>query len=181
MIVISKKEEGAFLKLFISAGYILDFLTSSFDIFTEDSIGVAVCATYHLSKGKSLVTYLNKASDFDRTKLLTDLFSYYEEKMEYECNRDYNKDRFVSRYDEEYARQYQKCKAILNSHNEVSSVQQNTVERLKTVFSSSYMSQQIDLMLRMQVENPTEAIGKSKELIESCCKTILEEMGIPWG
>ena len=26
----------------------------------------------------------------------------------------------------------------------------------------------------MQSENPTEAIGKSKELIESCCKTILE-------
>ena len=32
-------------------------------------------------------------------------------------------------------------------------------------------------MLKMQNVNPTEAIGKSKEFIESCCKTILEESG----
>ena len=30
----------------------------------------------------------------------------------------------------------------------------------------------------MQNENPTEAIGKSKELIESCCKTILERLKV---
>ena len=29
--------------------------------------------------------------------------------------------------------------------------------------------------MKMTKENPTEAIGKAKELIESCCKTILEE------
>jgi len=28
-------------------------------------------------------------------------------------------------------------------------------------------------MLQMQVSNPTNAIGMAKELIESCCKTIL--------
>ena len=35
-------------------------------------------------------------------------------------------------------------------------------------------------MLRMQTENPTDAIGKAKELIESCCKTILENEKIAW-
>ena len=30
----------------------------------------------------------------------------------------------------------------------------------------------------MQEENPTESIGKAKELIESCCKTILEKVGV---
>lgn len=33
-------------------------------------------------------------------------------------------------------------------------------------------------MLKMQEENPTEAIGKAKEFIESCCKTILEKVNI---
>lgn len=39
------------------------------------------------------------------------------------------------------------------------------------------MNQQIDLMVAMCNENPTEAIGKSKELLESCCKTIIESNG----
>lgn len=34
------------------------------------------------------------------------------------------------------------------------------------------------MMVHMQSKNPTEAIGKSKELIESCCKTILENSSI---
>ncbi len=33
----------------------------------------------------------------------------------------------------------------------------------------------------MQKTNPTEAIGKAKELIESCCKTILDKMDISWS
>lgn len=43
------------------------------------------------------------------------------------------------------------------------------------------MTQQIELMVSMQATNPTNAIGTAKELIESCCKTILDEMGIPWS
>lgn len=49
------------------------------------------------------------------------------------------------------------------------------IENLKDVFSSEYISQQISIMISKQSENPTETIGKSKELIESCCKTIFEE------
>ena len=48
-------------------------------------------------------------------------------------------------------------------------------EKLKEEFSSEYISQQIAIMVDMQAKNPTETIGKSKELIESCCKTIFEE------
>lgn len=48
-------------------------------------------------------------------------------------------------------------------------------ENLKEAFSSEYISQQISIMISKQSENPTETIGKSKELIESCCKTIFEE------
>ena len=48
-------------------------------------------------------------------------------------------------------------------------------QKLKEVFNSDYISAQLDLMVKMQNENPTEAIGKAKELIESCCKTILEK------
>ena len=33
----------------------------------------------------------------------------------------------------------------------------------------------------MQSTNPTNAIGLAKELIESCCKMILDELGIKWS
>lgn len=182
--IISKKDEGAFLMLFNRDGYVLDFSTNEFDVFTTDSIGVALCATYRMSKGKSLVVYLNGASDEDRTKLLVDLFAYYEENMEYEFNENYEDDSWwgnSSRYKEQYAKLYRKCKAIINELNGTSSVIQNTADDLKEKFSSEYLSQQIDLMVSLQKTSPTDAIGKSKELIESCCKTILDEMSIPWS
>ena len=182
--IISKKDEGAFLMLLNRDGYVLDFTTNEFDVFTTNSIGVALCTVYRMSKGKSLVAYLNKASDEDRTKLLTDLFAYYEENMEYEFNEEYKDDSWWgsnSRYDEKYARRYLQCKEIIDRLNGVSAVVESTTEDLIGKFSSEYMTQQIKLMVSMQKTNPTEAIGKAKELIESCCKTILDEMGIPWG
>lgn len=182
---ISKKDEGTFLMLFNRDGYVLDFSTNNFDVFTTNSIGVALCSVYRQSKGKSLLAYLNSASDEDRTKLLSDLFEYYEKNMEYEFNKDYVDDTWWSssntRYNAQYAKLYEKCKNIMNELNGVSDAIQRTAEDLMEKFSSEYLSQQIKLMVSMQRTNPTEAIGKAKELIESCCMTILEDMGMSWG
>lgn len=52
---ITKKEEGIFLMLFNRNGYVLNFSTADFDVFTTNSIGVALCNRYGLSKGKSLI------------------------------------------------------------------------------------------------------------------------------
>ena len=46
------------------------------------------------------------------------------------------------------------------------------------VASSEYINKQMCIMLENQSTNPTEAIGNAKELIESCCKTILEQEGV---
>lgn len=183
--MMTKQEEGTFLMLFNRSGYVLNFSTNDFDVFTTNSIGEALCAKYGLSKGKSLNAYLNSASDENRLKLLSDLFHYYEDNMEYEYNKDYEDDFYwgssISRYDERYARIYQKCKAIMDRMEGGSSVIAKTADNLKEKFSSEYMSKQIELMVSMQSTNPTNAIGMAKELIESCCKTILEDLGIAWS
>lgn len=185
MSMMTKQEEGTFLMLFNRSGYVLNFSTNDFDVFTTNSIGEALCAKYGLSKGKSLNAYLNSASDENRLKLLSDLFHYYEDNMEYEYSKDYEDDLYwcssISRYDERYARIYQKCKAIMDRMEGGSSVIAKTADSLKGKFSSEYMSQQIELMVSMQSTNPTNAIGMAKELIESCCKTILEDLGIAWS
>lgn len=56
--IISKKDEGVFLMLFNRGGYVLDFSTNEFDVFTTNSIGVVLCAVYRMTKGKSLLAYL---------------------------------------------------------------------------------------------------------------------------
>lgn len=184
MAVISKKEEGIFLLLFNRSGYVLDFSNNEFDVFTSSSIGEAIQTKYGLSKGKSLVAYLNEANDADRTKLLVDLFHYYEEKMEYEFNKDYVDDSWwgsASRYNDNYARIYQQCKAIVDRLDGSTVAITQTAENLKSKFSSDYLSRQIDLMVQMQTSDPTNAIGLAKELIESCCKTILDDKGIAYS
>lgn len=185
MSMMTKQEEGTFLMLFNRSGYVLNFSTNDFDVFTTNSIGEALCTKYGLSKGKSLNAYLNSASDENKLKLLSDLFHYYEDNMEYEYNNDYEDDFYwgssISRYDERYARIYQKCKAIMDRMEGGSSVIAKTADNLKEKFSSEYMSRQIELMVSMQSTNPTNAIGMAKELIESCCKTILEDLGIVWS
>lgn len=53
------------------------------------------------------------------------------------------------------------------------------VVEIKAKFDNIYIQSQIDEMLASQEEDPTNAIGLAKELIESCCKTILEHYNIP--
>ena len=184
MAVISKKDEGVLLLLYNRNGYVLDFTDNTFDVFTTASVGVAIKSKYGLSKGKSLVAYLNEANDADRTKLLLDLFQHYEEDMEYEYNKDYEDLAYwgssISRYDEKYAKIYLRCKDIVNAVKGSGTAISQTAETLKEKFSSEYLSRQIDLMVKMQNTDPTNAIGMAKELIESCCMTVLDELGISY-
>ena len=181
---LTKEDIGTLLSLFNRDGYVLDFSTNAFDVFTMQSIGVSLCEKYKLSKGKSLVAYLNNSTYENQEKLLCDLFNYYEEKMEYEYNKDY--DDFgnfgcYSRYNEKFAKIYERCRVIIDILKSKNHVIMQTAADLKNKFSSEYLRNQIDLMVSMQTSNPTNAIGLSKELIESCCKTVLEELEIGWN
>lgn len=61
-----------------------------------------------------------------------------------------------------------------------SNVIANYSEQIKVKFSSEYIDSQVNLMLENIESNPNVAIGKSKELLESCSKTILEELGVEY-
>lgn len=54
----------------------------------------------------------------------------------------------------------------------------NSLEKVKENFNSEYIDNQIQIMITMADEHPNIAIGKSKELIESCAKTILKDQKI---
>ncbi len=172
-------EKGLFLKLFNRGGYVLDFSTADFDTFTMESVGVALCSHYGLSKGKSLNAFINESTDDKSNKLLLDLLNYYESQYpNFEKERDgINNPYSYGTPNDVYGKCYTKCKEIalrINS-NQFSAFAAKSVEE---AFSSEYINKQMSIMLENQSTNPTEAIGKAKELIESCCKTILEQKGI---
>ena len=172
-------EKGLFLKLFNRGGYVLDFSTADFDTFTMESVGVALCSHYGLSKGKSLNAFINESTDDKSNKLLLDLLNYYElHYPNFEKERDGINDPYsYSTPNDVYGKYYAKCKEIAQriSSNQFSAFAAKSVEE---AFSSEYINKQMSIMLENQSTNPTEAIGKAKELIESCCETILERNGI---
>jgi len=176
MVKITTIEKNNFVRLFNRGGYVLDFSTEYFDMFTLDSIGLALCNHYGMSKGKSLTAYINEANESNVIKILSDLLKYYESHYQQEIEYvDGNKNYYSSYIKiKEYQSLYKKCRATIDRIESNTTTFINAGSDLKDKFSSGYISAQIDIMLKMQNENPTEAIGKSKELIESCCKTIIE-------
>lgn len=169
VMAMTDNEKRIFLSLYNRDGCVLDFSTVNFDAFTMRSVGVALCSRYQLSKGKSLSAYIEEAPEADATKLLCDLFDYYKVHFYKEIEGTSS-----AHGVDEYRHYYKMCVPIVERKREdiSTSVQKKNLE---ATFTSEYMHQQIDMLFKSRETNPTEAIGKSKELIESCCKTILEE------
>ena len=162
-------EEGditPFINLFVRNGYVLNFSTAEFNKFTKKIVGVELCSIYRNSKGKSLIQFLHEGKDEDIKALLSKLFEHYENDAQYENER---------KKDSHYSNLYKICKKKVRKFNLSNTVIESYAKELTKKFSSDYMSSQMTLMIEMQKKNPTEAIGKAKELIESCCTTILEE------
>ena len=178
--MLSNIEKGIFLTLFNRGGCVLNFSTDDFDVFTMQSIGVPLCEKYQLSKGKSLTAYVNKTEEPSARKLLFDLLEYYEAHYGPEYDPEQSDSYSSYLHDKNMRSIYAKCRNIADREKAVAVPLSASVEYLKTAFSSEYMTTQIDLLMKMRTEKPTDAIGKSKDLIESCCKTILEAQGIRW-
>lgn len=53
------------------------------------------------------------------------------------------------------------------------------IKDIKEAFDSEYINRQVELMVEQISISPYIAIGKAKELLETCSKTILEEQNIP--
>lgn len=179
---LTNQEIGIFLSLFIRGGYVLSFSTNSdFNSFTMQSIGIGLCTEYNLSKGKSLNAYIFEpdVSEDDKIKLLLDLFEYYEQNMkdEYEKKTTFSSISSTST-NSKYLQAYKKAKEIVARISQPSSVV-GLIENLQTTFSSEYLDKQYNIMQSTILTNPTEAIGKAKELIETCSKTILSAKNIP--
>ena len=175
----TEQEIAYFCDLFIRNGYVLNFYDrNSFDIFTQKSIGIPLCEKYQKSAVKALMSFLcNDATSDEKETLLFDLFDYYEKQACYKGERestDVRGDGTLILRDEEYGAKYDVCRKIVDRLCNNSNPTKDSSEYLIAEFSDTYLSQQIAKMEIEVSEDPTAAIGLAKNLIESCCKTILD-------
>ena len=158
-------ERADFLDLLNKGGYVLEFNNEQFDAFTEEVIGIRLTEKYGTSKGKSLTSYLEKAPRRDSIMLLNALMREWDRVAAHDA----------SEADLELAarckRQLEELKASLVPADF------QVVDPKRVGFTSEYLSQQQQILTSNVTTNPTLAIGTAKELIESCCNTILKERG----
>jgi hypothetical protein len=158
-------EKSVFLKLFNRNGYVLDFSTNDFDIFTLESVGIALCQKYQRSKGASLTAFAHNSSESQVIKLFTDLLKYYEL-------------HFLEKYDkdsEEFQRLYTKCKLIIEKYqgNELTVF----IPSVKCI-DREYIKKLSDRAMNdVNNGNYDSAITKSRTLLEEVFCYVIEKKG----
>lgn len=170
-------EIGIMFRILDRGGCVLDFTRASLDDFVASYVGVMPCDQYELPMMKSLKACVSDLPDREKVTLFIALLEYYEVHFERELVRDEACD-FDHHHGEDYLALYKRAKSALERERAGSNPFTAPSEYLKEQFSTEYMTSQIDSLMKMRETNPTDAIGKAKELVESCCRTILKETGV---
>jgi hypothetical protein len=158
-----QSEKSVFLRLFNRDGYVLDFSTNDFDIFTLESVGVALCQKYQRSKGASLTAFVHNAPESHVIKLFTDLLKYYEL-------------HFLDRFDknrEEYRDLYNRCKLILDKQQ--GSELTVFIPSVKCIDREYIKSLSDRAMNDVSGGNYDSAITKSRTLLEEVFCYVIEK------
>lgn len=165
MRTLTKIEKQYFIKLFNSNGYVLDFSNCAFSQFALNSVGIDIQNKYGGSKGAALTQFIYVGKPHIVNQLLTDLIEYYP--LADLSQREFEENEVL----------YEKCKNIVDEFKQEDKIRGSFYDTV----DSEYIENEIESMTSAIKRNPTEAIGKAKELIESCCKTILDNKGIEYA
>lgn len=158
-------------------GYILDFGNDRFNDFTENSIGERIqenlnekAGVYTYSKGKAFNYFIDHSNDNKIYKLVCDLHNYLSVLVDdKDVGKDY-KDLLIK--SKEIVTELEQEYTDFNLYS--------TSEKLKIYFDDNLISKQINLMLDEVYTSPNNAIGKAKNLVETCFKFILSEFEVEY-
>lgn len=158
-------------------GYILDFGNDRFNDFTENSIGERIqenlnekAGVYTYSKGKAFNYFIDHSNDNKIYKLVCDLHNYLSVLVDDKDVRKDYKDLLIK--SKEIVTELEQEYTDFNLYS--------TSEKLKIYFDDNLISKQINLMLDEVYTSPNNAIGKAKNLVETCFKFILSEFEVEY-
>ena len=152
----------------MSSGYVLDFSDRTFGEFVFEVVGIDIHDEKYTmegtSKAKKLRGFLKLESDHTVGKLLLALIAYDESLN---------------------AEQTDEAKALADKCRQIATrfltggPGLNPLKEHAKVLNANHLAEQIRRLEASVETDPSLAIGTAKELIETCCKTILAERGKP--
>lgn len=150
----------------MSSGYVLSFSDRTFGDFFLDTAGIDIHSEQYRAGGSSKANKLRHFwrvdSDFTVGKVLHALIDW----------------RGQTDSDAEDVKLVAHCKAIANRLVS-GGPQLDALKETAVIFDARHLAEQLQRMEKAIEEDPSLAIGTAKELIETCCKTILAERGKP--
>jgi Abortive infection C-terminus len=152
----------------MSSGYVLNFSDSTFGEFVFEKTGIDIHSSRYTnegtSKAKKLRAFWKLESDYTVGKLLLALIDY-----------NVALDPKTASKAKELAEQCRRIATrLLAGGPSLTDLKQHA-----KVFNANHLAEQIRRLESSIETDPSLAIGTAKELIETCCKTILAERGKP--
>ncbi len=152
----------------MSGGYVLNFSDRTFGEFVFETVGIDIhdekFATEGTSKAKKLRTFWRLEPDYTVGKLLLALIDY---------DASLNPEQTA-----EAKALADKCRQIATRLH-AGGPSLNPLKEHAKVLNANHLAEQIRRLEASVKTDPSLAIGTAKELIETCCKTILAERGKP--
>ncbi len=150
----------------MGSGYVLNFSDRTFGDFVREAVDVEIHSDHYIihgtSKAKKLRAFWEIESDYLVGRLLDALIEY-EGDMSYERT-------------EEDRKLADRCRAIA-SRLLAGGPSLDDLKQKAQSLDANHLAEQIRRMEDSVETDPSLAIGTAKELIETCCKTILAERG----
>ncbi|MGH9891755.1 MAG: abortive infection family protein [bacterium] len=152
----------------MSSGYVLDFSDKTFGEFVFEAVHLDIhCDKYTdsgTSKAKKLRSFWLKESDYVVGTLLASL-------IDYKTSRN-----SPSNVEDETLEE--KCREIA-TRLLAGSPRLGALKKRAEILDERHLAEQIRRLEASVESDPSLAIGTAKELVETCCKTILAERGKP--
>jgi hypothetical protein len=152
----------------MASGYVLNFSDRTFGEFVFDSVGLEIHNEKYTANGTSkankLRTFWKTESDYMVGKLILAL-------VDYDTTLNPSQDG-------EAKPRSEKCRQIANRLLAGGPSLSPLKEHAK-VLNANHLAEQIRRLEASVERDPSLAIGTAKEIIETCCKTILSERGKP--
>lgn len=161
---LTAKEKAKFERLLdMGSGYVSNFSDARFGSFVAEAVEVDIHDSRYTSTGTSKAKKLREFWRIEPDDLVADLLDALIEHQE-EWTDD--------------TKLLDECRGIA-SRLRSGGAQLKPLKQLAEVFDAPHLAKAIHRMEKHIDSDPALAIGSAKELIETCCKTILSERGEP--
>lgn len=179
MSTLNAREKAKLEKLFdMGGGYVLNFSDATIGTFFGEEVRIDIHDHKYCSNGTSKAKKLREFWRIEDDSLVGKVIQALIAEVEDSVYS--NSSAFSSSSDEEKDTEKQKlieqCKAIATRLLS-GQVNLDHLKQTATIFDAKHLAEQIKRIENSINDDPALAIGTSKELIETCCKTILSERG----